>query len=109
MEYPELTLFDKFGKSGIKMVFLLDHTYYELTFPDIVAFVSVSNEEKTTKPIEFPEGEYMVSLDDSDFLKSFKDDKNFKEGALHYAIKCQKITIHIISNTAPVARSKKED
>ena len=108
MKYPELTLFDRYNEKGLQLVLLLDDTYYRFVFEDIIGFLSVDNNIKVEDGIQFPEGEYFCTTKEGDFLKSFKSEEDFCDKTLHYAFKCEKITLHIASNSHPRVERKQK-
>lgn len=107
MKYPELTFFDEYKENGLELVFFVDDTYYHFVFEKVLGFLSVSNDRKFLDDLQFPEGEYMLITKQSRFLDDFKETGLVNENTMHYAIKCDKITLHIASNTEPIVDSKK--
>ena len=107
MKYPELTFFDEYKDGGLELVFFIDETYYHFVFEQILGFLSVSNDRKFLDDLEFPEDEYMLITKQSRFLEDFKKTGLVNENTAHYAIRCDKITLHIASNTEPIVDSKK--
>ena len=107
MKYPELTFFDAYKDNGLELVFFVDDLYYHFVFPEILGFITVSNDKNFADDIKFPEGEYMLITKQSAFLDGFKPTGFVNENTLHYAIKCDKITLHIATNLEPVVDFKK--
>ena len=107
MKYPELTFFDEYKDGGLELVFFIDETYYHFVFEQILGFLSVSNDRKFLDDLEFPEDAYLLITKQSRFLEDFKKTGLVNENTAHYAIRCDKITLHIASNTEPIVDSKK--